>query len=178
MIESRQSGQLLHWPAAFLAIGFWLRRASGRHFVGQDTLPKRKASSVLASKGRFPAVSRVGNRPDASQPKDKAGSQALVSTCGAKFIARHPTKRFGVANALLITIQLRRPREDDPGLVDEAWYRVEARVVMLTDRYGVPLPGEDNRRTLRPNETTREGAARLLRARSRSRPAGYPRVVY
>jgi hypothetical protein len=84
-----------------------------------------------------------------------------------------------------ITIQLRRPREDDPGLVDEAWYRVEARVVMLTDRYGVALPGEGNRRELRPNETAREGAARLLRARSRSRPARsfnrplrYPRIVY
>jgi hypothetical protein len=66
-----------------------------------------------------------------------------------------------------ITIQLRRPSEDDPGAVEEGWYRAE----MLTNRDGVPLPGEDNRRTLRPNETAREGAARLLRARSRSRPA-------
>jgi hypothetical protein len=84
-----------------------------------------------------------------------------------------------------ITIQLRRPRDDDPGLVDEAWYRAEAGVVMLTDRYGVPLPGEGNKRELRPGETAREGAARLLRVRSRNRPARpfnrplrYPRVVY
>ena len=72
---------------------------------------------------------------------------------------------------IYITIQLRRPREDDPGVVDEAWYRAEAGVVMLTDRYGVPLPGEGNKRTRGPNETAREAAARLLRARSRSRPA-------
>jgi hypothetical protein len=73
--------------------------------------------------------------------------------------------------ATYITIQLRRPREDDPGVVDEAWYCVDGNQVQLTNRDGVPLPGEDNRRTLRPNETAREAAVRLLRARSRSRPA-------
>jgi hypothetical protein len=90
-----------------------------------------------------------------------------------------------VASPFYITIQLRRPTEDDPGVIDEAWYRAEAGAVMLTDRYGVPLPGEGNRRTLGPNETAREGAARLLRARSRGRPARpfnrplrYPRVVF
>jgi hypothetical protein len=70
-----------------------------------------------------------------------------------------------------ITIQLRRPRDDDPGVVDEAWYVVDGHTVQLVSRDGKPLPGEDNRRELRPNETAREGAARLLRARSRSRPA-------
>ena len=74
---------------------------------------------------------------------------------------------------IYITIQLRRPSRDgeDPGAVEEAWYREEADVVMLTDRHGKPLPGEDNRRTLGLNETAREVAARLLRAKSRSRPA-------
>jgi hypothetical protein len=70
-----------------------------------------------------------------------------------------------------ITVQLRRPRDDDPGQIDEAWFVVKDDVVQLVSRDGVPLPGEDNRRTLRPGETAREAAARLLRARSRNRPA-------
>ena len=43
--------------------------------------------------------------------------------------------------------------------------------MQLVDRDGEPLPGKGNRRTLGPNETAREVAVRLLRARSRSRPA-------
>ncbi len=84
-----------------------------------------------------------------------------------------------------ITIQLKRPRDDDPGTIDEAWFVVKDDVVQLVSRDGNPLPGDDNRCTLRPGETPREGAARLLRARSRNRPARpfsrklhYPRVVY
>ncbi len=84
-----------------------------------------------------------------------------------------------------ITIQLRRPRDDDPGLIDEAWFTVDGGAVQLVDRDGVPLHGELTRRTIRPDETTRQSAARLLRARSRSRPPRpfsrklhYPRVVY
>jgi hypothetical protein len=86
-----------------------------------------------------------------------------------------------------ITIQLKRPSRDgeDPGVVDEAWFVVDGHTVQFTDRYGVPLPGEGNRRELKPGETPREGAAKLLRARSRSRPARpfnrplrYPRIAY
>ena len=55
----------------------------------------------------------------------------------------------------------------EPAVIDEGWYRVEGDVVMLTNRDGVPLPGEDNRCTLKPGETAREAAVRLLRAKSR-----------
>jgi hypothetical protein len=79
-----------------------------------------------------------------------------------------------------ITIQLRRPTEDDPGVIDEAWHRAEAGVVMLTDRYGVPLPGEGNRRTRGPNETARECAVQLLRSKSmhRASKAFNRKIVY
>jgi hypothetical protein len=70
-----------------------------------------------------------------------------------------------------ITIQLRRPRDSDPGVVDEAWFTVKDDVVQLVDRDGKPLQGELTRRPIAPNETAREVAVRLMRARSRSRPA-------
>ncbi len=68
-----------------------------------------------------------------------------------------------------ITIQLKRPREDDPGVVDEAWFVVEDGLVTLTTRDGDPLHGEFVCSKPKPNETAREAAARLLRSRSRSR---------
>ena len=84
-----------------------------------------------------------------------------------------------------ITIQLRRPREDDPGLVDEAWFVVDGdRVSAHRSRRRSAAWGRQQAQ-LRPNETAREGAARLLRARSRSRPARpfnralrYPKLKY
>ncbi len=84
-----------------------------------------------------------------------------------------------------IAIQIRRPRDGDAGVAEEGWFMVEDGAVQLVDRDGVPLHGELTRRTIRPDETPRQSAARLLRARSRSRPARpfsrklhYPRVVY
>jgi hypothetical protein len=51
-------------------------------------------------------------------------------------------------------------------VVDEGWYICEGNQVQLTDRDAVPLPGEGNRRTLGPDETSREGAARRAAAAS------------
>ncbi len=70
---------------------------------------------------------------------------------------------------IYVTIQLRRPRDDDPGVVDEAWFVVEDGLVTLTTRDGNPLHGEYACAKPRPNETARETAARLLRSRSRMR---------
>jgi hypothetical protein len=57
---------------------------------------------------------------------------------------------------------------------------------MLADRDGIPIPGEKNRKKLKPGETPREIAARLLKAkashfgsrRSFSRPLRYPTLRY
>jgi hypothetical protein len=90
-----------------------------------------------------------------------------------------------MSDPVYITLQLKRPRDDDPGQIDEAWFVVDGDCVQFTVRDGRPLPGEDHRRALRPNETARECAVRLLRARSRNRPARpfnrtlrYPRVAF
>jgi hypothetical protein len=84
-----------------------------------------------------------------------------------------------------ITVQLRRPRDDDPGLVDEAWFVVKDGLVTLTTRDGNSLHGEFVCSKPKPNETEREAAARLLRSRSRmraarpfNRPLRYPAVRY
>jgi len=72
-----------------------------------------------------------------------------------------------------IIIQLRRPSRDgeDPGVIEEGWFITKDGVVQLVDRDGNPLQGELTRRPVGPNETPREVAVRMLRARSRRRPA-------
>jgi hypothetical protein len=84
-----------------------------------------------------------------------------------------------------ITIQLRRPSRDgeDPGVIDEAWFITKDDVVQLTDRDGVPLHGDGNKRKLEPNETARECAVQLLRSKSMhraskafNRPLRYPKI--
>ena len=84
-----------------------------------------------------------------------------------------------------ITIQLRRPSRDgeDPGVVDEAWFITKDDVVQFTDRDGHPLPGDENRRRLKNNETARECAVQLLRSKSMhraskpfNRPLRYPKI--
>ena len=88
-------------------------------------------------------------------------------------------------NPTYITIQLRRPSRDgeDPGVVDEAWFITKGDVVQLTDRDGVPLHGDGNKRTLGPGETPRECAVQLLRGKSMhraskpfNRPLRYPKI--
>jgi hypothetical protein len=76
-------------------------------------------------------------------------------------------------SAIYITIQVRRPSRDgeDPGQIEEAWFTAKDDVVQLVDRDGKPLQGDLTRRPVGPNETAREVAVRLLRAKSRSRPA-------
>ena len=146
---------------------------AGRYFKGQNDDWLEEYCHVspqgwVAGQGR--------RRRDLGKPLRSDDAPLRPERGGA---AHHSTAKFNIQRngvhmtaPTYITIQLRRPRDDDPGVVDEAWYVVRtAMPSQFTDRYGVPLPGEGNRRELRPNETPREGAARLLRARSRSRPA-------
>jgi hypothetical protein len=72
-----------------------------------------------------------------------------------------------------VYIGVRRPSRDgeDPGAIDEAWFTVKDDVVQLVDRDGKPLQGEFVRRPIGQDETAREVAVRLLRTRSRIRPA-------
>jgi hypothetical protein len=67
-----------------------------------------------------------------------------------------------------ITVQIRRPSHDgkDPGSVAEGWYAQDGDHVQMTDQNGEPLAGEKNRCKLRPGQTVREAAARLLKAKA------------
>ena len=71
-----------------------------------------------------------------------------------------------------ITIQTRRPTRDgsDPGAIEEGWFIVKDGIVMLTNREGVALHGEENRREL-GNEDARVIAVRMLKAKSKRRPS-------
>jgi hypothetical protein len=86
-----------------------------------------------------------------------------------------------------ITYQLRRPsRDGDPGAVAEGWYKADGDYTQMTDRDGIPLAGEKNRKKLRPGEMHREVASRLLRekasrfagSQSFNRPLRYPTVRF
>jgi hypothetical protein len=76
--------------------------------------------------------------------------------------------------AIYITVQLRRPSEDDPGAVAEGWYRCDGNVVQLTDRYGNPLAGDKNTRRPREGQTARECAVQLLRSKATTYRASKP----
>ena len=69
---------------------------------------------------------------------------------------------------IYLTVQLRRPSRDgrDAGSIAEGWYFVDGDHVQMCDRDGKPLAGEQNRRRLRPKETARETAFRLLKAKA------------
>ena len=73
-----------------------------------------------------------------------------------------------------ITIQIRRPARDgsDPGAIEEGWYTVTDGVVRLCDRDGDPIRGEESTAKLKPGETAKEVAVRLLRAKFARRPVG------
>jgi hypothetical protein len=64
-----------------------------------------------------------------------------------------------------ITVQIRRPSRDgkDPGSIAEGWFTADGDHVQMTEE---PLAGEKNRCKLRPGQTVREAAARLLRAKA------------
>ena len=82
-------------------------------------------------------------------------------------------------------IQVRRPARDgsDPGTIEEGWYTVTDGVVRLCDRDGDPIRGEESTAKLKPGETAKEAAVKMLRAkfarkpaRPFNRPLRYPKV--
>ena len=88
--------------------------------------------------------------------------------------------------AIYVTFELRRPRDGDPGSVAEAWYCLDGDYCQMTDRDGIPLAGERNRKKLRSGQSAREAAVTMLRERA-SRFSGskgfgrqlrYARVVF
>jgi hypothetical protein len=70
-------------------------------------------------------------------------------------------------------IQTRRPTKDgsDPGSIEEGWYTVTDGVVRLCDRDGDPIRGEESTAKLKPGETAKEVAVRLLRGKFARKPA-------
>ena len=89
-------------------------------------------------------------------------------------------------SAIYVTLELRRPRGDDPGSVAEGWYDLDGNHVQMCDRDGIPLAGEKNRKKLRPGQTAREAAVMLLKEKasrfgsreSFNRTLRYPTTVF
>ena len=81
-----------------------------------------------------------------------------------------------------IWIQTRRPRDEDPGAIEEGWYFAEGGKVFLCDKAGVRTGAS---KALRPGDNAKEVAVRLLRAETGkrrwsdfNRPLRYQRIVY
>ena len=65
-----------------------------------------------------------------------------------------------------IFIQMRRPRDGDPGVTEPGYYRVEDDVVVLVDKNGVPRLNKKGKRLeykLKPGQNARTIAALLVR---------------
>ena len=86
-----------------------------------------------------------------------------------------------------ITIQIRRPARDgsDPGAIEEGWYTVTDGVVRLCYGDGDPIRGEESTAKLKPGETAKEVAVRMLRAKfcaeaksAVERPLRYPALRF
>lgn len=63
-----------------------------------------------------------------------------------------------------VVIQIAPPRDNFEGQVAEGWYRIVSGFVELTDADGTPLPGDECRRELGPDDNAVTVAQRLLRA--------------
>jgi hypothetical protein len=68
---------------------------------------------------------------------------------------------------------LRQPSRDgqDPGVIEEGWFLEEHGFVVLTDRDGNKVPGENNKRKIADGQTAKYVAQHLLKARVSRRPA-------
>jgi hypothetical protein len=81
-----------------------------------------------------------------------------------------------------IWIQTRRPRDEDPGAIEEGWYFAEGGKVFLCDAAGVKT---GTSKALRPGDIAKEIAVRLLRDETGkrrwsdfNRPLRYPKNFY
>ena len=91
----------------------------------------------------------------------------------------HYPKLWHRMTAEYVTIQIRRPSRDgsDPGAIEEGWYTVTDGVVRLCYGDGDPIRGEESTAKLKPGETAKEVAVRMLRAKfcaEASRPLNGP----
>ena len=70
---------------------------------------------------------------------------------------------------------IKQPPRDgsDPGaaIIEEGWFLEENGFVVMTDRDGNKLGGENTRRKIPPDQTAKYVATHLLKLRMRSRPA-------
>jgi hypothetical protein len=65
-----------------------------------------------------------------------------------------------------VFVQMRRPRDGDPGVTEEGRYRTEGDVVVLVDKNGnqrLTPKGKPIQRKLNPGDNQRTIAARLVR---------------
>ena len=65
-----------------------------------------------------------------------------------------------------IFIQMRRPRDGDPGVTEPGYYRVEDDTIVLVDKNGVPRLNKKGKRLdykLKPGQNARRIAALLVR---------------
>ncbi len=80
-----------------------------------------------------------------------------------------------------LVLQTRRPRDNDPGAIEDGYWIVSGDAVYLTDADGVKT-GE--RQELRPGTDPKNAAINLLRSKvgrrrsSFDRPLNYPRGFY
>jgi hypothetical protein len=66
----------------------------------------------------------------------------------------------------------RKPSRDgsDPGAIEEGWFEIIGAEVVMTTQGGEPLPGNRNRRKPRSNQTPKDCARDMLKAKVMSRP--------
>lgn len=65
-----------------------------------------------------------------------------------------------------IWVQMRRPRDGDPGVSEPGYFRVEDDTIVLVDKNGVPRTNRKRKRLsykLKPGENARRIAALLVR---------------
>jgi hypothetical protein len=65
-----------------------------------------------------------------------------------------------------IFVQMRRPRDGDPGVTEPGYYRVEDDTIVLVDKNGAPRLNKKGKRLdyrLKPGENARRIAALLVR---------------
>ena len=132
----------------------WLDEVRTYHRDAKTGLIVKEADDAISA-SRYGMMSLRHARTDAA--KADFQPRAGLSRNGALLMSK---------DFQTIFVQMRRPRDGDPGVTEPGYFRVEDDVVVLVDKNGVPRINKKGKRlitNLKPGQNARKIAALLVR---------------